>query len=145
MLRDAASVHTRLSELIKTAMRFMTWKEKLSEFDPHMLSDDQQILYDSLSERIETGLMAEGLELYDQPLAPPSGSRHSFRSCWRSIPFHSLQDVEDYLLLCSPSLIPIMGISSSLKSRRRLPDSGPSDASIKRILESCQSYLHRSR
>ena len=44
-------------------MKFNDLKEKLSEFDPHMLSDDQQILYDSLSERIETGLMAEGLEL----------------------------------------------------------------------------------
>ena len=98
---DAALGTYRLSELIKNSREIHDLKEKLSEFDPHMLPDDQQILYDSLSERIETGLMAEGLELYDQPLAPTIGIQAQLPILLAEYSFHSLQDVEDYLTLLS--------------------------------------------
>ena len=91
---DAALGTYRLSELIKSNHEIHDLKEKLSEFDPHMLSDDQQILYDALFERIETGLMAEGLELYDQPLAPTIGIQAQLPILLAEYSFHSLQDVE---------------------------------------------------
>lgn len=137
---DAALGTYRLSELIKSNHEIHDLKEKLSEFDPHMLSDDQQILYDSLSERIETGLMAEGLELYDQPLAPTIGIQAQLPILLAEYSFHSLQDVEDYLTLLS-QLDSYYGDILYFEEQKAAAGLGPSDASIERILESCQSYL----
>ena len=105
-----------------------------------MLPDDQQILYDSLSERIETGLMAEGLELYDQPLAPTIGIQAQLPILLAEYSFHSLQDVEDYLTLLS-QLDSYYGDILYFEEQKAAAGLGPSDASIERILESCQSYL----
>lgn len=137
---DASLGTYRLSELIKNSHEIHDLKEKLSEFDPHMLSDDQQILYDSLSERIETGLMAEGLELYDQPLAPTIGIQAQLPILLAEYSFHSLQDVEDYLTLLS-QLDSYYGDILYFEEQKAAAGLGPSDASIERILESCQSYL----
>ena len=137
---DAALGTYRLSELIKSNHEIHDLKEKLSEFDPHMLSDDQQILYDSLSERIETGLMAEGLELYDQPLAPTIGIQAQLPILLAEYSFHSLQDVEDYLALLS-QLDSYYGDILFFEEQKAAAGLGPSDASIERILESCQGYL----
>ncbi|RHT40071.1 DUF885 domain-containing protein [Clostridium sp. AM30-24] len=137
---DAALGTYRLSELIKNSREIHDLKEKLSEFDPHMLSDDQQILYDSLSERIEAGLMAEGLELYDQPLAPTIGIQAQLPILLAEYSFHSLQDVEDYLTLLS-QLDSYYGDILYFEEQKAAAGLGPSDASIERILESCQSYL----
>ena len=137
---DAALGTYRLSELIKNSHEIHGLKEKLSEFDPHMLSDDQQILYDALSERIETGLMAEGLELYDQPLAPTIGIQAQLPILLAEYSFHSLQDVEDYLALLS-QLDSYYGDILFFEEQKAAAGLGPSDASIERILESCQSYL----
>ena len=137
---DAALGTYRLSELIKSNHEIHDLKEKLSEFDPHMLSDDQQILYDALSERIETGLMAEGLELYDQPLAPTIGIQAQLPILLAEYSFHSLQDVEDYLALLS-QLDSYYGDILFFEEQKAAAGLGPSDASIERILESCQSYL----
>lgn len=137
---DASLGTYRLSELIKSNHEIHDLKEKLSEFDPHMLSDDQQILYDSLSERIETGLMAEGLELYDQPLAPTIGIQAQLPILLAEYSFHSLQDVEDYLTLLS-QLDSYYGDILYFEEQKAAAGLGPSDASIERILESCQSYL----
>ena len=137
---DATLGTYRLSELIKSNHEIHDLKEKLSEFDPHMLSDDQQILCDSLSERIETGLMAEGLELYDQPLAPTIGIQAQLPILLAEYSFHSLQDVEDYLTLLS-QLDSYYGDILYFEEQKAAAGLGPSDASIERILESCQSYL----
>ena len=137
---DAALGTYRLSELIKSNHEIHDLKEKLSEFDPHMLSDDQQILYDALFERIETGLMAEGLELYDQPLAPTIGIQAQLPILLAEYSFHSLQDVEDYLTLLS-QLDSYYGDILYFEEQKAAAGLGPSDASIERILESCQSYL----
>lgn len=137
---DATLGTYRLSERIKSNHEIHDLKEKLSEFDPHMLSDDQQILYDSLSERIETGLMAEGLELYDQPLAPTIGIQAQLPILLAEYSFHSLQDVEDYLTLLS-QLDSYYGDILYFEEQKAAAGLGPSDASIERILESCQSYL----
>ena len=137
---DAALGTYRLSELIKNSHEIHDLKEKLSEFDPHILSDDQQILYDALFERIETGLMAEGLELYDQPLAPTIGIQAQLPILLAEYSFHSLQDVEDYLALLS-QLDSYYGDILYFEEQKAAAGLGPSDASIERILESCQSYL----
>ena len=137
---DAALGTYRLSELIKNSHEIHDLKEKLSAFDPHVLSNDQQILYDALFERIETGLMAEGLELYDQPLAPTIGIQAQLPILLAEYSFHSLQDVEDYLALLS-QLDSYYGDILFFEEQKAAAGLGPSDASIERILESCQSYL----
>ena len=54
--------------------------------------------------------------------------------------FHSLQDVEDYLALLS-QLDSYYGDILFFEEQKAAAGLGPSDASIERILESCQSYL----
>lgn len=137
---DAALGTYRLSELIKNRHELHDLKEKLSEFDQNSLSMDQQILYDSLSEMTDTGLMAEGLELYEQPLAPTIGIQAQLPILLAEYSFHSLQDVEDYLSLLS-QLDSYYGDILFFEEQKADAGLGPSDASIDRIIESCQSYL----
>lgn len=138
--RDAALGTYRLSELMGNHHELHDLKEKLSGFDPDSLSADQKILYDTLSVITDTGLMAEGLELYDQPLAPTIGIQAQLPILLAEYSFHSLQDVEDYLTLLS-QLDSYYGDILYFEEQKAAAGLGPSDASIERILESCQSYL----
>ncbi len=130
----------KLSELMKNNHELHDLKEKLSEFDPDSLSTDQKILYDSLAAMIDTGLMAEGLELYEQPLAPTIGIQAQLPILLAEYSFHSLQDVEDYLALLS-QLDAYYGDILFFEEQKADAGLGPSDASIDRIIESCRSYL----
>ncbi len=137
---DAALGTYRLSELMKNNHELHDLKDKLAEFDPNVLSMDQQVLYDALSEKVDSGLIAEGLELYEQPLAPTIGIQAQLPILLAEYSFHSLQDVEDYLALLS-QLDSYYGDILFFEEQKAAAGLGPSDASIERILESCQSYL----
>lgn len=130
----------RLSELIRNRHELRDLKKRLTGFDSNVLLADQKILYDSLSEMIETGLMAEGLELYEQPLAPTIGIQAQLPILLAEYSFHSLQDVEDYLTLLS-QLDAYYGEIIAFEGQKAAAGLGPSDASIDRIIESCRSYL----
>ena len=137
---DASLGTYRLSELITNHHDLHDLRKKLNDFDPGSLSADQQILYDSLSAMTDTSLMAEGLELYEQPLAPTIGIQAQLPILLAEYSFHSLQDVEDYLTLLS-QLDSYYGEILFFEEQKAAAGLGPSDASIERILESCQSYL----
>ncbi len=137
---DATLGTYRLSELINSNHEIHDLKEKLSKFDPHLLSGDQHILYDALSEKADTRLMAEGLELYEQPLAPTIGIQAQLPILFAEYSFHSLQDVENYLALLS-QLDSYYEDILFFEEQKAAAGLGLSDASIDRIIESCQSYL----
>ena len=67
---DAALGTYRLSEFIKSNHEIHDLKEKLSEFDPHMLSDDQQILYDALFDMLGAETYQKYLERGNIEVAP---------------------------------------------------------------------------
>lgn len=137
---DAALGTYRLSELMKNNHELHDLKDKLAEFDPNVLSMDQQVLYDALSEKVDSGLIAEGLELYEQPLAPTIGIQAQLPILLAEYSFHSLQDVEDYFTLLS-QLDAYYGEILAFEVQKADAGLGPSDTSIDRIIESCQSYL----
>ena len=130
----------RLSELITNHHDLHDLPKKLNDFDPGSLSADQQILYDSLSAMTDTSLMAEGLELYEQPLAPTIGIQAQLPILLSEYSFHSIQDVEDYLSLLS-QLDSYYGDILFFEQQKSDAGLGLSDASIDRIIESCESYF----
>ena len=137
---DASIGTYRLSELIRNHHDLHDLQDKLSEFDLDSLSADQQVLYDALSTVTDAGLMAEGLELYEQPLAPTIGIQAQLPILLAEYSFHSLQDVEDYLALLS-QLDAYYGEILAFEEQKAEAGLGPSDTSINRIIESCRSYL----
>ena len=137
---DASLDTYRLSELITNHHDLHDLRKKLNDFDPGSLSADQQILYDSLSAMTDTSLMAEGLELYEQPLAPTIGIQAQLPILLSEYSFHSIQDVEDYLSLLS-QLDSYYGDILFFEQQKSDAGLGLSDASIDRIIESCESYL----
>ena len=130
----------KLSELMKNHYELHDLKKKLSGFDWNSLSGEQQILYDSLLEMIDTSLLAEGLELYEQPLAPTIGVQAQLPILLSEYSFHSIRDVEDYLTLLS-QLDSYYGDILRFEEQKADAGLGPSDASIDRIIDSCRSYL----
>lgn len=88
----------------------------------------------------DTSLMAEGLELYEQPLAPHHRDPGALPILLSEYSFHSIQDVEDYLSLLS-QLDSYYGDILFFEQQKSDAGLGLSDASIDRIIESCESYL----
>lgn len=130
----------KLSELMKNHRDLHELKKQLSDFEPDTLSVNQQILYDSLAEMADTALLAEGLELYEQPLAPTIGIQAQLPILLAEYSFHSVRDVEDYLALLS-QMDSYYGDILYFEEQKADAGLGPSDASIDRIIDSCRSYL----
>ncbi len=129
-----------LTEMIQSSRDRKLLKEELLEFDRDALSKKWRILYDALLETIDASLAGEGLELYEQPLAPTIGVQAQLPILLSEYAFRTPQDVEDYLSLLSQTddyYAQIMAFES------QKADAGlaPSDATIDRIIESCKSYL----
>ena len=83
--------------------------------------------------------MGRGLELYEQPLAPTIGVQAQLPILLAEYSFHSLKDVEDYLDLLSQTDAYYAQILE-FENQKADAGLGPSDATIDRILESCESY-----
>ena len=96
-------------------------------------------MYDALSETLQASLMGRGLELYEQPLAPTIGVQAQLPILLAEYSFHSLKDVEDYLALLSQTDAYYAQILE-FENQKADAGLGPSDATIDRILESCESY-----
>ena len=113
---------------------------RLKAFSENGLTPDEQRTADLLSWWL-TGQAA----LYDyyylqEPLGPTLGIQAQLPILLAEYSFHSLQDVEDYLTLLS-HLDSYYGDILYFEEQKAAAGLGPSDASIERILESCQSYL----
>lgn len=129
-----------LSEMINDNSEVKDLKSRLSAFSRDALTAGQQVTYDALSETLDTSLMAVGLELYEQPLAPTIGIQAQLPILLAEYSFHSLKDVEDYISLLTQI---DRYYNEILAFETQKADSGlaPSDASIDAIINSCESYL----
>ena len=96
-----------LEDMIQSGAAVQELADRLAAFDRSLLTEDQALVYDALSETLQASLMGRGLELYEQPLAPTIGVQAQLPILLAEYSFHSLKDVEDYLALLSLSLIHI--------------------------------------
>lgn len=128
-----------LQTMIQNHAGLKDLKTKLLTFDRNDLSGSRQVTFDALLETLNTQLMAEGLELYEQPLAPTIGVQAQLPVLLAEYAFSSISDVEDYLTL-------LEGIDTYygeiLVFEQQKADAGlaPSDASIDAIIASCRGY-----
>ncbi len=129
-----------LAEMIKNNDSIRDLKARLLAFDRGLLTAAQTLVYDTLLTVLDTSLMAEGLELYEQPLAPTIGVQAQLPILLAEYSFHSLTDVEDYLALLS-QIDSYYGQILAFENQKADAGLGPSDASIDQILTSCESYL----
>lgn len=129
-----------LTEMISDTGEAKELKQELLAFDRSVLTESQKLVYDVLLENLETTAMRDGLELYDQPLAPTIGLQAQLPILLSEYSFSSVKDIEDYLALLS-QLDTYYG--QVLEFEKQKADAGlaPSDASIDGIIESCKSYL----
>ncbi len=129
-----------LEDMIQNLADGKELKQQLSTFDRSTLTNGQQVTYDALMYTLDTSLMAEGLELYEQPLAPTIGIQAQLPILLTEYSFHSTKDIEDYLALLSQM---DRYYAEILDFERQKADAGlgPSDATIDAIIQSCESYL----
>lgn len=104
------------------------------------LTQESQLDYDILKTYLETESLADGLELYVQPLAPTIGVQAQLPILLAEYAFYSIQDVEDYLQL-------LTGLDDYFKQILTLEQEKANqglmitDDAIDRILDSCRPYL----
>lgn len=130
----------RLQDMIENHSEIRTLRDRLSGFSREDLTEDQQLLYDTLAETLDTGLMASGMELYEQPLAPTIGVQAQLPILLAEYPFTDAGDVEEYLALIS-DMDRYYGEILVFEAQKADAGLAPSDASLEKIIESCQSYL----
>ena len=128
-----------LEDMIQSGAAVQELADRLAAFDRSLLTEDQALVYDALSETLQASLMGRGLELYEQPLAPTIGVQAQLPILLAEYSFHSLKDVEDYLDLLSQTDAYYAQILE-FENQKADAGLGPSDATIDRILESCESY-----
>lgn len=128
-----------LNDMMAGTQEAKQLREQLLQFDRSVLSSAQKQTYDALLNTLETTLLREGMELYEQPLAPTIGIQAQLPILLAEYSFRSLQDVEDYLALLSQIDVYYNQI---LAFENQKADAGlaPSDASIDEILASCEGY-----
>lgn len=129
-----------LSGLIQNIQDVRDLKKQLAAFDRDFLTEDEKLLFDALTESAESSLLFDGLELYGQPLAPTIGIQAQLPILLAEYSFHSVQDVEDYLSLLS-QLDAYFKEILTFEKQKADAGLGPSDVTIDRIIDSCNSYL----
>ncbi|MBQ6856044.1 MAG: DUF885 family protein, partial [Lachnospiraceae bacterium] len=129
-----------LEDMIRDHQLRKDLQNQLSGFDRSALSDNWQLTYDALSEMLDSALMAEGMELYEQPLAPTIGVQAQLPILLAEYAFQSLEDVETYLELLSQM---DQYYQEIMCFENQKADAGlaPSDVTIDNIIASCESYL----
>ena len=129
-----------LEDMIRDHQLRKDLQNQLSGFDRSALSDNWQLTYDALSEMLDSALMAEGMELYEQPLAPTIGVQAQLPILLAEYAFHSPEDVETYLELLNQM---DQYYQEIMTFENQKADAGlaPSDVTIDNIIASCESYL----
>ena len=129
-----------LEETIQNRNELKVLKEQLLSFDPSALTPEQHLTYDTLLETLSASLSGEGLELYDQPLAPTIGIQAQLPILLAEFSFRSVQDIETYLTLLTQTDHYYAELLT-FEQQKASSGLGPSDATIDAIIESCESYL----
>lgn len=115
-------------------------KDKVDSFNLALLTDDQKLTLRILQSYIDTELMAEGLELYSQPLAPTIGVQAQLPILLSEYEFRSRQDIDDYLNLIA-GLDEYYGEMLTLARQQAEAGLMMNDTAIDHVIESCESYL----
>lgn len=129
-----------LSDMVENNRTLAHLRSELLKYDRNNLEQEQKVTYDALLETLNTQLLAEGLELYDQPLAPTIGVQAQLPILLAEYSFHSLDDVNDYLALVE-QIDEYYGEILVFEQQKADAGLAPSDASIDAIIRSCESYL----
>lgn len=130
----------RLTDMIENTDTLKNLKEQLLTFDRNALTLSQKVTFDALLKVLETRLMAEGLELYEQPLAPTIGVQAQLPILLAEYAFSSAEDVENYLALVE-EIDEYYREILVFEQQKADAGLGLSDASIDAIIESCRGYL----
>lgn len=134
----------QLQDMIKNNEQIKMLKSHLLQYNRSDLTADQKLTYDVLLEVLDTRLMAEGLELYEQPLAPTIGIQAQLPILLAEYSFYSSDDVEDYLALVE-QLDTYFQEILVFEQQKADAGLGPSDPSIDEIIASCKAYIPDSR
>ncbi len=114
--------------------------EELNSYDPALLTNDQKLTLRVLQSFLRTESLADGLELYYQPLATTIGVQAQLPILLAEYTFNERKDVDDYLKLLG-------GIDDYYQQiiafEKKKAEAGlmMSDTSIEHVIESCESYL----
>lgn len=114
--------------------------EQLNRFDATLLTEEQKLILMILQSYLKTESLANGMDLYYQPLATTIGVQAQLPILLSEYAFYQKEDIEDYLNLLD-------GIDEYyqqiMEFEKKKADAGlmMSDESIDHVIESCESYL----
>lgn len=117
-----------------------TLEAQLNQFDAALLTEDQKVALRILKSYLKTEKLADGLELYAQPLAVTIGTQAQLPILLSEYVFYTKEDVDDYLEL-------LAGIDEYYQQimdfEKQKAEAGlmMSDTTIDHVIESCESYL----
>ncbi len=141
-LTSARSLYSPVSldDSGETLSELKDLKDQVDSFDLALLTEDQKLTLRILRSYIDTQLMAEGLELYSQPLAPTIGVQAQLPILLSEYEFRNRQDIDDYLNLIA-GLDEYYGEMLALARQQAEAGLMMNDTSIEHVIESCESYL----
>ena len=115
-------------------------RTELAAINPNLLKDSDRLTYRVLEKALDYELLAKGLELYYQPLAPSTGIQAQLPMLLTEFVFYKKQDVEDYLTLLSEMDSYYKQI---LDFEKEKAGAGlfMTDACVDQIVEECGGYL----
>lgn len=85
------------SELVRTSVE--KEQKKLHSYNKHSLSSQNQLTYDVLSNYLESAHDLAPYTLYDEPLAPLTGTQSQLPVILSEYRFYEISDIENYLKL----------------------------------------------
>lgn len=130
------STEDRLADLQESKALKIT----LDQIDAKKLTKDQQLTLKILKSVIADQLKGEGLELYDMPFTTTIGVQAQYPVLLAEYTFRNKDDVENYLTLLS-TIDSFYGQIMDFMRAKSAAGLMPSDATIDRILESCNGYM----
>lgn len=122
------------------ASRRKELQETLDSFDTALLTADQKATWRILQSFLKTESMADGLELYQQPLAVTIGVQAQLPILLCEYRFYRRQDVDDYLKLLG-DIDEYFAQILAFEQQKAEAGLMMSDTSIDHVIESCESYL----
>lgn len=124
----------------KTAKDISAAKEALDEFSYSALTTEQKITYDTLLAALETAQEGSQYPAFSQLFSPMKGLQTQIPLLLSEYDFHSVQDVEDYLVLVEQSYD---FVSACLEYQHTLAENGYclTDYSSAEVREQCMEFL----
>ncbi|MEY8338502.1 DUF885 domain-containing protein [Lachnospiraceae bacterium 62-35] len=113
---------------------------QLDAFPEEQLTEDQQLTLSILKDYINTALLSDGLELYEQPLAPTIGIQAQLPVLLAEYVFYSKNDIDTYLALLA-AIDEYFGQIGEFERAKAEAGLFISDTSIDNIITSCETYL----